>query len=100
MPKVYYLNCPPYKEGLPEVEVFKCKGYPGDLTREDFVKLYNGETLDLVVTKWFKKPDDAKIFINRNLPYKLKVSFNKRTQIRDFEGVWVTTQPLRLNDPY
>lgn len=42
--KVYSLDCG-------TEEVFKCKGYPGELNRNHFMDLYEGKTLDLLVTK-------------------------------------------------
>jgi len=66
MPKVYYLD-------YGDSQVYKCKGFPGDLTRADFEGLYNGETLDLKVTKWSKDRVEGKVFIKSDLPYKLKV---------------------------
>lgn len=65
MPKVYYLDCGDH-------EVFKCKGYPGDLTRADFVDLYENKTLDFKVTKWYKDRSQGEIYIKSGLPYKLK----------------------------
>jgi len=47
MPKVYYLNCE-------NEEVFKCKGYPGELTRKDYLALLDGNSLDLKVTNGLK----------------------------------------------
>jgi len=91
MPKVYYL-----RHG--DSETFKCKGYPGDLTRDDFIKLYNGETLHLKVTKWFKEGYEGNIYIKHGLPYNLRVSFNKRQQIFNSDNRWIGTAPLVMND--
>lgn len=63
MPKVYYLDCGDH-------EVYKCKGYPGELTRNDYISLYEGNTLDLKVTKWYKEREVGKIDIKSGLPYK------------------------------
>lgn len=46
-PKIYWMN-------TPDGEVTKCKGYPGNLTREEIESLYRGEGLDLVVTRWIR----------------------------------------------
>lgn len=56
MPKVYYLE----GEGFSES---KCKGYPGKLSQNNFETLYNGGTIDLLVTKWFKNRTEGQIFI-------------------------------------
>jgi hypothetical protein len=86
MPKVYYLDCG-------NEEFMKCKGYPDELSRQD---LYEGKTLNLQVTKWYKERGLGQIYIKSGLPYKLRVSFNKREQ-RSNNGVWISTAPLRLN---
>jgi hypothetical protein len=91
MPKVYYLDCE-------TEEVVKCKGYPGELTKEDYKSLYDGGVLNLKVTKWFKDREAGKIYIKSGLPYKLKVSFNKREQVLDSNNKWIGTVPLKLND--
>lgn len=88
MPKVYYLDCE-------TEEVVKCKGYPGELTKEDYKSLYDGGVLNLKVTK---DREAGKIYIKSGLPYKLKVSFNKREQVLDSNNKWIGTVPLKLND--
>nr|YP_009228203.1 plasmid related DNA polymerase [Rhizophagus fasciculatus]AJK91334.1 plasmid related DNA polymerase [Rhizophagus fasciculatus] len=46
MPKVYYLKT---EEGQ---EVTKCKGFPGKLSRAQYLELLEGRTLHLEITKW------------------------------------------------
>jgi len=90
MPKVYYLLTSDNKE------VLKAKGYPGKLTRSDYLALLKGETLqELVVNKWQRSLKDSNVQIKRNQPYNLRFSFNKRQQVFD-KGVWVDTLPLQF----
>lgn len=63
---------------------------PGELNRNHFIALYEGQTLNLEVTKWYKEREAGKIYIKSGLPYKLKVSFNKRN--RTYDGAtWIGT---------
>lgn len=76
MPKVYYLLTSDNKE------VLKCKGYPGKLTRSNYLALLKGETLqELQVNKWQRSLKDSNVQIKRAQPYYLRFLFNKRQQI-------------------
>lgn len=90
MPKVYYLETAEGKV------VTKCKGYPGNLTRDQYLELMRGNTLNLSVTKWIRSLKNSSVQIQRGTPYTLKFSFNKRQQVINNEGVWVDTKPLIL----
>ncbi|PKY60857.1 DNA polymerase B 2 [Rhizophagus irregularis] len=89
MPKVYYLET---EEGI----VTKCKGFPGKLNKAQYLELLEGKTQHLEVTKWSRSLKDSYVKIQRNQPYDLTFSFNKRARIFDTQGKWVNTRPLQL----
>jgi hypothetical protein len=88
-PKIYWLKT---EEG----EVAKCKGYPGNLTREQIETLYRGEGLDLQVTRWVRSLPDQTVETRLNVPYHIAPLFNKRQKVYDPQGNWVDTRPLIL----
>nr|AGJ98089.1 truncated plasmid-related DNA polymerase [Glomus sp. DAOM 240422] len=90
MPKVYYLET---EEGI---EVTKCKGFPGKLTKAQYLALLSGETQHLQVTKWIRSLKETEIQILRNQPYSLKFLFNKRERVFNTQGQWINTSPLIL----
>jgi hypothetical protein len=58
MPKVYYLEL---EDGT---TVSKVKGFPGRLTKAQYLELLSGKTLDLVVTKWSRSLKDTYVRIH------------------------------------
>jgi hypothetical protein len=91
MPKVYFL------ETMDGKIVTKCKGYPGKLDRSAYLSLIQGETITgLSVNKWYRSLCDSSVQIRRNLPYKLRFTFNKRQQVFE-NGKWVNTKPIILS---
>ncbi|RGB22181.1 DNA polymerase Bc [Rhizophagus diaphanus] len=90
MPKVYYLKTTEGKE------VTKCKGFPGKLSRAQYLELLEGRTQHLEVTKWSRSLKESFVKIERNRPYDLTFSFNKRQQVFE-QSRWVDTKPLILN---
>ncbi len=89
-PKIYWLI---NDKG---VEVSKCKGFPGKLSKEQVISLYQGRPLELEVTKWSRNLGQSSVRINRGLPYVLSPGFNKRQKLLDPSGAWVDTKPLFL----
>jgi hypothetical protein len=60
----------------------KIKGFPGKLTRAQYLQLLKGETITgLRVNKWFRNVQGSTIQIQRNLPYQIKFTLNKRNQV-------------------
>jgi DNA polymerase elongation subunit (family B) len=90
MPKVYYLK-------TKDEEVFKCKGYSGRLTREQYLELMNGNVLNLTVNRWERSLVQGSVRITREVPYELKFSFNKRVQVFNENGRWINTRPIQLS---
>jgi hypothetical protein len=90
MPKVYCL----------ELEngslITKCKGYPGKLTKDQYLSLLEGNPLSLQVTKWLRSLKDSTIQILRNTPYTINPILNKRNKVIE-DGKWVNTKPIILN---
>jgi hypothetical protein len=66
MPKVYYL------EDTNGNVISKCKGYPGKLSREQYLELLEGNSLHLEVTKWSRSLKESFVQIQRNTPYDLR----------------------------
>nr|AGA14231.1 truncated DNA polymerase [Rhizophagus irregularis] len=91
MPKVYYLEL---EDGT---AITKTKGFPGSLTKEQYLALLREESLDLKVTKWSRSLAKGTVQIQRGLDYVLRFSFNKRLIIRDAEGIWTNTTPIKFN---
>jgi hypothetical protein len=91
MPKVYYL------ETLDGKIVSKVKGFPGRLTKIQYLELLSGGTLDLQVTKWSRSMKESSVRIQKEQPYALRFTFNKRQQLFDSQGRWVNTAPLILS---
>ena len=54
-PKIYWFET---EEG--EI-ITRCKGYPGNLTREQITALYEGKSLDLLVQKWSRSIEQGKV---------------------------------------
>jgi hypothetical protein len=90
-PKIYWLQT---AEG---VEVSRCKGFPGTLTKEEVVRLYEGRTLEKVVTKWTRSLGAGEVRIQKGIAYKLTAQLNKRDKVFDAQGKWVDTKGLVLN---
>jgi hypothetical protein len=67
---------------------------PG-LTKNQYLELMEGKSLHLTVTKWLRSFKNTSIRIQRNTPYELNFSFNKRTQVFE-NGKWVNTSPINL----
>lgn len=84
-PKVYWMET---EEGL----VSKCKGYSGTLNKSQVQTLYEGETLNLPITRWCRSLKTGQIQILKGIPYYLKAQLNKRTKVYQ-NGVWVNTKP-------
>lgn len=82
MPKVYYLEL---EDGT---TVTKTKGLPGKLTKEQYLELLSGNTLNLTINKWNRSMRDSKVQIQRGVSYSIKFSFNKRLQVFE-NGKWV-----------
>jgi hypothetical protein len=91
MPKVYFLET---SEG--DI-ITRCKGYPGKLTRNQYLELLEGNSLELDVIRWNRSLRASKIPIERGIPYRLTPSFNKRVKVYDSNGRWVNTNPRILN---
>ena len=91
MPKVYYLEL---DDGS---VVTKCKGYSGKLSKDQYLGLLEGKSIDLTVTKWFRSLKDSTIQIKRNTPYVINPLFNKRQKLFDSSGKWFNTTPIVLN---
>jgi len=89
MPKVYYLRTDSGEE------VFKCKGYSGRLTREQYLELLEEESLNLTMNKWSRSMAQCLVRIERNTPYLLNYSFNKR--IRYLDNGRYLTKPIILS---
>ncbi len=90
MPKLYYLET---TEG--EI-ITKAKGFPGKITRSNYLSLINGETVTgLSVNKWFRSIKQSTVQIKRNQPYEIRFLFNKRQQIIN-NGQWENTMPLQF----
>ncbi|RGB21644.1 DNA polymerase B 2 [Rhizophagus diaphanus] len=90
MPKVYYL------ETTEETVVTKCKGYPGKLTKSQYLELLEGKSQSLEVTKWSRSLKERTVQILRKQSYELRFMFNKRQQLFNAEGQWFNTAPLIL----
>jgi hypothetical protein len=91
MPKVYYLET---SEGN---IITKCKGYPGKLTRNQYLELLGGNSLELEVLRWNRSLRASKIQIQRGIPYRLTPTFNKRVKVFDSNGRWENTTPIILS---
>lgn len=71
MPKVYYLE-------LEDGEaITRCKGYPGRLTKDQYIALLNNQSLNLSITKWARSLRGGSVQILRNQPYYINPTFNK-----------------------
>ncbi len=71
-------------------------GYPGNLTQEQIIALYEGETLTLEIQRWSRSLATSQVRIERGVPYHLTALFNKRKKGIQCPRVWVDTQPLIL----
>jgi DNA polymerase elongation subunit (family B) len=87
MPKVYYLEL---EDGS---SVSKCKGYSGKLSRQQYLDLLNGTTLNLEVKRWSRSLTNSSIQICSGIPYHINFTFNKR-DLRIKDGKWVDTKPI------
>jgi hypothetical protein len=67
MPKVYYLEL---DDGT---VISKVKGFPGKLTKAQYLELLEGNSLDLQITKWNRSLKLSTIQIQRGIPYVLKL---------------------------
>jgi len=73
LPKVYYLES---KDGT---IVTKAKGYPGKLSKEQYLELIQEKDItNLSITKWFRSMKESTVQIKRNQPYEIRYLFNKR----------------------
>jgi hypothetical protein len=87
MPKVYYLE-------LADGSVIsKCKGFSGQLTKDQYLALKEGKTLELSVTRWFRSLKASSVQIQRGTPYEITFQFNKRERVFE-NGRWVNTAPI------
>jgi hypothetical protein len=89
-PKIYWLET---EEGE---EVTKCKGYPGKLTKDQILDLYEGKSLDLTIERWVRDLATGTVRIQQGVKYQLNPTFNKRQKVFE-KGKWVNTHPLVLN---
>jgi hypothetical protein len=87
MPKVYYL------ESSDGFIVTKCKGYPGKLTKNQYLELLGGKSLEFTVKRWNRSLRASKIQIQRGIPYQLSPTFKKRVKILN-NGLWQKTAPV------
>jgi hypothetical protein len=76
--------------------ITKCKGYSKQLTKEQYLSLLEGNTLELSVTKWTRSLKDSTIVIRPNSPYKINPLLTKRNKILE-RGKWVNTAPLIIS---
>lgn len=90
MPKVYCLELE--NNSL----VTKCKGYPGKLTKDQYLFLLEGNSLNLQVNKWVRTLRDSSIQILRNTPYTINPILNKREKLLE-NGKWINTKPIILD---
>jgi DNA polymerase elongation subunit (family B) len=90
MPKVYYL------EDTDGQIVSKVKGFPGRLTKSQYLELLEGKALELEVTKWSRSLKETYVRILKQQPYILRFSFNKRQQVFE-NGRWVNTKPIIIS---
>jgi len=90
MPKVYCLELE--NDSL----VTKCKGYPGRLTKDQYLSLLEGNSLNLQVNKWVRTLRDSSIQILRNTPYTINPILNKREKLLE-NGKWINTKPIILD---
>jgi len=73
-----------------------CKGYPGDLRKEEIMALYNGNTIHLKVERWLRSLKDQTVSIEKYRDYAIHPLFNKRDKISDPQGRWINTKALIL----
>ena len=73
MPKVYYLEL---EDGT---TISKVKGFPGKLTKTQYLELLSGNTLDLQVTKWTRSLKDYQITLSL---FRRKFVEHRRMNIR------------------
>ncbi|POG53951.1 DNA polymerase B [Rhizophagus irregularis DAOM 181602=DAOM 197198] len=90
MPKVYYLE----KEDGSIVS--KVKGFPGKLSKAQYLELLEGRSIDLEITKWSKSLKESFVKIETRRPYTLSFTFNKRQQIKNSQGIWTNTTPIKI----
>jgi len=93
-PKLYYQEYT--KNGAVETYI-KNKGYSLSLTRADFERLYNGETITLTQTKMFKVTESQKIEL-RDVTINYTGFLKKRNKVFNETGSWVATTPIHLTD--
>jgi len=90
------LLCLKYTRELDNGSVItKCKGYPGKLSKDQYLELFKGNSINLPVTKWLRSLKNSTIQIKRNMPYVINPLFNKRQKVFE-NGKWVDTRPLIL----
>jgi hypothetical protein len=80
MPKVYFLEL---EDGS---TVAKCKGFPGKLTKAQYLELLGGKAQHLEVTKWSRSLAESYVKIEAKRPYDLRFTFNKRQQVFNAQG--------------
>ena len=90
LPKIYYLELDN------DSVVTKCKGYPGKLSKDQYLELLKGKSINLPVTKWLRSLKNSTIQIKRNMPYVINPLFNKRQKVFDSSGAWVNSTPIIL----
>lgn len=90
-PKIYYLEL---DNGT---TITKCKGYSGKLSKDQYLELFEGHSLDLTVTRWSRSLAEGSIQIKRGLNYRLNPFFLKRNKVLDSNGKWIDTAPILLN---
>jgi len=89
LPKVYYLRTEDNKE------IFKAKGYPKTLTRQNYIDLINEQHVtNLTINKWYRSLKDSTVQIRREQPYEIRYLFTKRRRTG-----YNSTLPLTLDYP-
>lgn len=84
-PKIYY-------EDLGNKFISKCKGIGNLLTKDDFIKLYNGQSVEKNKNIFIKDYKNQSVKIeNRKIHIKSEI---KRIKIFDNNGKWIDTKPI------
>lgn len=86
MPKVYYLDLGE------DMYITKCKGLSGKLTKQHYLELLEGNSLELTSTKWIRSLREGTVLIKRDQPYHIQPLFNKRVKVWS-KGKWIDTRP-------
>jgi len=97
-PKLYYLDAIDPNTGK-SYSVSKSRGYNGSLNLDQIKLLYEGKSISLSTTKWYRSWNDHGVHFNMDSPLEITGSFNKRSKVFENQGNWISTKPLIFNDP-